>query len=145
MADEVFGSNRPPAGEEFFKWIQSGRVPLVAGGKLLAELNRTSVRQWASQAINAGRIKTIVDEEVDSKADELLDLRSCRSNDTHVIALAQISGTRLLYTNDGDLQRDFKTKELIDNPRGKIYSTLESKEFTRVHRQLLTRRDLCRA
>ena len=45
------------------------------------------------------------------------------SNDAHVIALAQVSGARLLYSNDSDLQDDFKDKSLIDSPRGRIYTT----------------------
>ena len=37
---------------------------------------------------------------------------SCRSNDPHVIALAQINGARLLYSNDEALQKDFGDKRL---------------------------------
>ena len=71
-----------------------------------------------------------------------------QSNDAHVIALAQLSGARLLYTNDGDLQKDFRNKNLVDNPEGKVYSTEAeknpNKEFRPAHKRLLGRNDLCR-
>ena len=45
----------------------------------------------------------------------------------HVLALAQVSGARLLYSNDQTLQRDFKNSKLIKNPRGNVYTTLRNK------------------
>ena len=143
VAHEVFGSNRPSAGKEFFDWINKGRGRLVAGGNLLAELNRTSARDWARQALNAGLIRNVSDEYVNARTTELLSQQRCRSDDPHIIALAQISGARLLYSNDGDLRDDFKTKSLVDKPRGKVYSTRETGDFTTSHRNLLTRKDLC--
>ena len=70
---------------------------------------------------------------------------SCRSNDQHIIALAHVGGARLLYSNDGDLHDDFDDKGLIDNPRGKVYSTRKKKNFTRAHERLLRlkKKDLC--
>ena len=111
---------------------------------MLVELNKTSARDMASQIISAGMVKRVKDKDVDTFVGELNKLHICRSNDSHVIALAQISGARLLYTNDRDLQDDFKDKRLISKPRGKIYSTPNSKEFTRVHKRLLASRGLCK-
>ena len=143
VAREVFSHPRPAAGAEFFKWINRESGRLVAGGKLLEELNRTSAREWARQATIAGRIRSVDDAEVDARAAELRE--SCISDDPHVIALAQVSGARLLYANDGDLHRDFGDKRLLDGPRGKVYSTRDDKGFRERHRRLLRRRDLCRS
>ena len=44
------------------------------------------------------------------------------SDDPHVLALARVSGARLLYTNDANLMADFKNKRLIDDPRGSVYT-----------------------
>ena len=143
VAGEVFGANRSPAGKEFFDWINQRPGRLVAAGKLLAELKKTPAREWARQAIISGRIKTVKEGDVEALASELRRQQICRSNDPHVIALAVISGARLLYSNDGNLQDDFKTKSLIDKPRGKVYSTLESKDSTATHKKLLARKDLC--
>ena len=144
VADQVFGRNRPEAGVEFFEWIKKGRGRLVAGGKLLEELNRTSARDWAREAVNAGRIRKVNNAEVDEMTEELRD--SCNSDDPHVLALALISGARLLYSNDKNLIQDFKTKSLIDQPRGKVYSTLESEgRFQDSHKKLLRKKELCRS
>ena len=143
IAGEVFGSNRPEAGTEFLKWLNEGRGCLVSGGKLRYELNQTSARDWMRQAMLAGRLRNVDDAEVDAKTVELRD--SCNSNDQHIIALAQASGARLLYSNDRALHRDFGNSKFIDKPRGKVYSTLEDRDFQGPHSNLLRRRDLCRS
>ena len=51
------------------------------------------------------------------------------SDDVHILALARASGARLLYTGDKNLMTDFKTKSIIDNPRGKIYSNAKQKNL----------------
>ena len=145
VAGQVFGADRPAAGREFFNWIDSGRGRLVAGGRLLRELDRNLVfRKWRLQAVQAGRIKLLNDEAVDRRAAQLEQERTCRSNDEHVIAIAQLGGPRLLYSNDGDLQADFADKRLIDRPRGKVYSTKERQDLRPEHRKLLADRNLCR-
>ena len=69
---------------------------------------------------------------------------SCISDDPHIIALAQISGARFLYSDEGNLHEDFKNRKLIGNPRGTIYSTKERDSFTSKHRKLLRRSGICR-
>ena len=87
---------------------------------------------------------TIIGEtELDSRTEQVEASGGYQSDDPHVLALAQASGARLLYSNDGPLQDDFRNRRLIDNPRGSVYSTQVNKQFTRVHRRLLQRRDLC--
>ena len=146
IAAEVFRLDRPQAGKKFFDWINAGSGRLVVGGKLLKELDKSSpdFRQWAKVAGLSGRMRTADQSQVDARAEELRGERKYKSNDPHIIALAQVSGARLLYSNDGKLQQDFKDKNLIDTPRGKIYSTHKSKNFSVSHKQLLEKRDLCR-
>lgn len=145
--------NRPEAGKAFFKWIDSGKGTLVVGGQLLRELARTrSFSAWMQAHIQSGRgVIRIGDEEVDAKTQMLRQANLCRSNDKHVIALAQVSGARLLYSNDGLLHDDFEDKKLIDNPQGKIYTTRKHKDappeqdntrFRSSHRNML-KRNLC--
>ena len=147
VAHEVFGSNPQPAGERFFDWIIKGSGRLVAGGKLLSELEDSSegFREWAATAQIAGKMRIVRESEVDARAEYLQNEGTCRSNDHHVIALAQISGARLLYSNDRRLQQDFKNSALVSNPGGRVYSTLRTKNFSRTHRDLLRRPDLCGA
>ena len=158
VAHQVFTSNnRPPAGEAFFNWLNSGNGLLVAGGQLLEELDKNQKFQtWRKQAEAAGRVRLYNDDEIENKTRGLKDTGSCRSNDTHVVALAQISGARLLFTNDDDLRKDFADKNLIDNPRGKVYTTERKRRsgkryvtvridnFQESHKRLLGNRSLCR-
>lgn len=148
---QVFGDNRVPAGDEFRAWLDTGKGTLVSGGKNFVELTRDlKFKRWAQNARLQGTLKLILDEPidgfdaVDAREQEIFGRGGYRSNDPHVIALAQISDVRLLYSNDGDLIDDFKDKRLLDRPRGKVYSTNASGEFTRAHKNLLARKDLCK-
>lgn len=149
VAFEVFGDvgKHTEAGTKFFDWISAGSGRLVVGGQLLRELH-TPTREWARQLLLASRM-TIVDKDaVDMRTTQLRREESCKSNDPHVIALAQISGARLLYTDDADLMRDFKNRSLINNPRGKVYpargdGSVRDGTFGRVHQRLLKQKNLC--
>lgn len=143
VASEVFGTNRPEAGAKFFDWINGGNGRLFVGGQLLQELERTAAGNWAREALTSGRIRKVRESEVAAKTRQLQDEGRCRSDDPHILALAIVSGARLLYSNDGDLQHDFKDKRLIDKPRGKVYSTREYPSFQQSHARLLQRKDLC--
>ncbi len=144
VSHEIFGDDRPKAGERFFERIDSGSLRLVVSRKLLAELNYGNAQKWIQQAILAGKVRQETTGTVDEREEELSREGRCLSNDAHIIALGQISGARLLYSNDRALQEDFRNKRLIDRPRGKVYSTNERKDFTSVHAGLLNNRNLCR-
>ena len=146
VASEVFGSKPPPAGEKFFEWLNKGNGRLVVGGKLLEELEKSSAdfRRWGQQAQIAGRMRVVNKREVDARTEQIQRENKIRSDDPHVVALAQVSGARLLYSNDGDLQKDFRNGELIDDPRGKVYSTRRDKSFQDRHDRLLKNKNLCR-
>ena len=151
VAGEVFikrpklAAQPPTAGEKFLIWIKEGPGHLVVGGKLRNELGKVNLfQEWAREAQLSGKLHSINDERVNEKTAKLEAEGKCRSNDPHVIALAQIGGARLLYTNDKRLQGDFTNEKLISNPRGLIYETPKNnKKFTVTHKELLNRKDLC--
>ena len=144
VVGQVFGTDRPAAGQAFFRWIDSGPGRLVVGGRLRRELDRSRAFQaWRLQAALAGRITLLNDDAVEGRARALEQRNACRSDDPHVVAAAQLSGARLLYTNDAALQADFGDKALIDRPRGKVYSTRTHDDLTPAHRRLLANRSLC--
>ena len=147
VAHEVFEDESHEAGLQFRLWITAGRGRLVVGGKLTDELSRASgkFRQWASTAQAQGKIRREKDNIVNQRWRDLEGGGNFLSNDVHIIALAQVSGARLLYSKDKALHKDFRNKELIDRPRGKIYSTLKSGDFSEAHRSLLANRNLCGA
>lgn len=144
IVGSVFGSNRPIAGKEFHKWISTGHGRLVIGGKLRRELARTPAREWLRVAISSGRAKQLNDQKVDQRTQQLIESGKCRSDDQHVIALAQLSGSRLLYSDDGDLGKDFKDRQLISSPKGSIYPTGASRNARQDRKQLFANRQLCR-
>ena len=146
VVSEVFGSNLPPAGEKFFDWLNKGSGRLVVGGKLFEELKQSSTdfRLWGKEAQLAGKMRIVNESEVDARTEQIQNEGTIRSDDPHVIALAQVSRARLLYSNDGNLQQDFKNKSLIDDPRGKVYSTSGGGSFQRSHDRLLKDKNLCR-
>ena len=145
VAYEVFGNDRPPAGSRFFDWLSSPRGQLVVGGKLREELSRDRrLVLWLRSALRNGRARSVADEAVDGHATDLRREGVCKSNDLHVLALALVSGARLLYTNDTALIDDFGNPEIVARPRGKIYTTAKSTNVTDAHRRLLAARDLCR-
>ena len=145
VVSEVFGDGKSPAGERFRKWLDEGHSHLVAGGKLADELaHNGGFRAWRDVAIQYGRFRLVDREQVEEKTAELRDSNVCASDDEHVVALAQVSGARLLFSNDAELHKDFKSKELIVQPRGKVYSTKETRDFTNTHKRLLADQSLCR-
>ena len=90
----------------------------------------------------AGTIVLADAEKVDACAQEFATKEAMESDDPHVLGLALVSGARLLYTNDRELQKDFTNPALI-RPRGKVYSTVVHRHFTEAHEGLLKQRNLC--
>lgn len=127
----------------YWTFHQDTEGTIVVGGKELREAlyirHDGKERQVINELRSAGRIIEKKDNKVEARAIELRKDNSCVSNDEHIIALAQISGARLLYSNDKKLHKDFGNKNLIDNPRGKVYSTLRDTGFSRSRRERLQR------
>ena len=137
VRSEVFGQEQSDRGALLFDWLTRGAGRLVVGGLLRHELTEYGrFRTWLGEAIQAGRARIIPDSSVDLETESIRSGGVCESNDHHVIALARVSGARLLFTNDGSLENDFKNAALVAGPRGKIYKSPG-------HRHLLNRRDLC--
>ena len=142
VSHEVFGRHQTEAGRVFFRWLNERHGRLAVGGKARRELAKNATAgRWLVEGIRAGRVQAQNDDEVDRLSGELED--ACRSDDPHIIALAQVSRARLLYSNDQPLHQDFGNKDLVDRPRGKVFSTQGSPHLTNVHQRLLNRRDLC--
>ena len=110
----------------------------------MVELGRNAgFVRWLRTAQRVGRARAISDEAVDSETETLRSQGICRSNDEHVVALAKVSGARLLFTNDNALQDDFRDRRIVGGTRGRVYTTGQSKDVSNTHRSLLSRRDLC--
>ena len=142
----VFGSRPSAVGQALRRQLDSGKGRLVSGGRHLGELEEAGngFREWAVQAVQSGVLEIVDERTARTRADELETEGVLSSDDPHVIALAQLSRARLLFSGDKDLIRDFKTKRLVDQPRGKVVPNASSGDLSRAQRRLLGQRDLCR-
>ena len=143
---EVFGDRetQTPAGKYFLDWAEGPRGNLVIGGELRRELNGYARFQlWLRTATRRNIVRSVPDEQIESETRKLREQRICKSDDEHVLALARVSGARLLFTNDRDLQDDFRDRSIIGGTRGRIYTTHEYTDVRAAHRNLLRRDDLC--
>lgn len=103
--------------------LDAAGLKLALGGKLTKELFRLAVmRELVNELDNLGQTRKYDYKAVNKQTKILICNGSCRSNDHHVIALAQISRARLLYSEDQDLKDDFEDCSLIENPRGETYN-----------------------
>jgi len=99
---------------------------LATGGNNLYELAIVSkVGLFIQQLVKAGRAFTVDSDEL-QKCEAKIVLMTPRSNDAHVIALALVSGARiLLYSRNTALIRDFKDRKFLTQPRGKCYLSVQ--------------------
>lgn len=145
VASEVFGDRQTGAGKGFRDWLDKRRGSLAVGGDLLDELAANGkFREWYSRGIQSGLILQIGRDRVAPVQRRLEREGRCKSNDTHVLALAIASGARLLYTNDTDLMDDFRNRNIVPGPPGKIYTTRDRGDFRPAHKRLLRMKNLCR-
>ena len=139
---QVFGDNPSEAGKFFLMWLnRKGR--LAIGGFLYEELQvNQSFKKWAATAFTFGRGRRIPDGLVNAESTVLRQRGGYRSTDPHVLALARVSGARLLFSNDERLQEDFRNRDIIgDGVRGRVYRTREPENLLETsHRNLLNSR-----
>ena len=143
---EIFGNTdtQSEAGKFFLAWLNDRRGKLVIGGKLRQELVEYGhFNRWFQRASRVGVAVQFDDAAVNAIAAEIRAQGVCRSDDEHVLGLAQVSGARLLFTNDRALQQDFANRAIIGGTRGRIYTTVEHSAIRPTHRSLLNRADLC--
>ena len=122
LAGDVFKDAPAPDYRPILRWLLRGNGTLVFGGRNARELYRIGRAARMIQVLrSAGKAFQQPDEQVDARETTVTRTGLCRSNDPHIIALAQISGARTLCSHDQDLHADFRNRELISNPRGMIY------------------------
>ncbi len=138
VANAAVSEQADEASREFLRHVSTGALKIVVGGcRLHAELRKCSglFQRWFSRARYAGHVVDVDDELVDRKSRSLEESGECVSNDPHLVALADVTGARLVFTNDRDLQRDCKS---VLRPRASIYTTNDERtDFNSDKRRLL--------
>ena len=106
---------------EIIRRVAANRLKIVIGGQLTSELFNTKLRLYLIEWQRAGRLVRFSDEDVE-RCKRDCESKPIRSDDPHVLGLAIVSGSRLLYTDDRLLIQDFKNIDLI-RPKGKAITT----------------------
>jgi len=132
LATTVFSDNTPDDFCPLIDWLTRKDGKLVVGGHLAQELDKVSnARRFVRVLLQAGRARAIPLAITDKETKLVADL--CKSNDPHVIALARVSGARILCSHDRTLHRDFTNPELISDPRGRIYQNATHTHLLRLY------------
>ena len=146
VVHQGLGRNRTEAGKFFFDWLLNGGILVVGGSKFVSEIRRDSkFLTFVNERRQSGKVRQGINRaEVDDEQNRLIGLKICDSDDQHILALARVSGTRILFTNDDALQKDFRSPNIINSPRGQIYTTAVHREVQQVHRNRLSPRNVQR-
>lgn len=132
VGQTFFSSQR---GDPYFPaldWIRRKDGRLIVGGRLwIREYHGTQRANLVQELAKNGRATIYRASIVDAEEEAVRD--ACKSNDAHIIALARVSGARVLCTQDSELEDDFKDRTLIDSPRGSIYKNASHRHLLRHH------------
>ena len=134
VATHTFSSPPHSDFEPIRNALFQGQAYMVHGGRLTEEYSRIGKVVAALAVLDrAGRAKVIRSATLSVTEEKLRASGQCASNDFHIIALAQLSGARLLCSHDQLLHHDFTNKNLLSNPRGSIYQTPTHAHLIRRH------------
>ena len=109
--------------------VEEKRLRIAIGGRLTTELISARLRHWLSELIRSGSVLQYRSKQINQEVRNVERMGVCVSNDTHIIALARVSGVRLLYSHDHKLHRDFACKRLVQ--KGKIYQSRKHSHLLR--------------
>lgn len=110
-----------------------GRAVAIHGGRLSLEYIKLSAvgRRLLLELGRRGRVRT-VDATAVEEATREFSRRVIRSDDPHVLGLAQVSQVRPLCTDDKELHADFTNPALLQ-PSGSIYQTADHAHLIHRH------------
>jgi hypothetical protein len=114
-------------GAPVLSWLLTGGGGLIVGGKQKRELSKSEKLLSTMVKLNqAGRLHSLEDQRVDTLTQQLK--AKCHSNDPHVIAVASLSGCRLIFSRDKGLHKDAKNKDILSPPAA-IYQSKDHKHL----------------
>lgn len=90
---------------------------MATGGKNYDELRLAGMGRLLKEYRTAGKLKVFTQDRLKEQSRHI-DQRLMRSNDLHVIELVRVSGSRLVFTKDVDLQSDLRNASLVPKRKG---------------------------
>lgn len=121
---KVLNPSRFPEAEALLEWLRSGGK-IAHGGLLTRELCENSgFRRLLLAFTQAGMARRYPDDKISAEEARLKsrDGLKCK-NDHHVLALAIVSGARILYSEDENLREVFRDRTVIPT-RSKVQGKL---------------------
>lgn len=104
-----------------WKALVSRRARAVYGGKLAREyLKVAKLCDLIRRFDQIGVFRQIATSKVNAETAKVKTEACCVSDDEHIIALARVSGVRLLCSHDKALHDDFTNPKIL-RPRGSVY------------------------
>jgi len=121
VAAMTFTPNPAPDFQPVWDALWKCRATTVFGGQLAQEYyelrrHRRIIREME----RSGRLCRVADAKVRDATNRLIRSEACVSDDEHIVALAKVSGVRLLCSHDRDLHTDFTNPRLL-RPPGHVY------------------------
>jgi predicted nucleic acid-binding protein len=125
--NNVSSNAEPNNFEPIRVWLHRREGKIVCGGYLLKELSTNAAAlRWYREMDRAGLVTKVNNQKVYEETEYVKTNVNYVSDDPHVIALARISGARLIYTADKDLIKDFKSVNVVPKPKGKVYKRAQN-------------------
>ena len=120
--------NKTPESIPIIIALSSRKVTIVFGGtKILAEYSRNHLfLALVNELFKAGVARKLDDNLVNQQERVFIQTGAILSDDPHILAVAFVGKSRLLFTEDQALMHDFKSKSMLDKPRGRIYNLADS-------------------
>jgi hypothetical protein len=133
-ARDAIGEGLSADYEPIRKALLSGKARLMYGGRLASEYARDhSIARTVVQLDRAGVALRFRDSDIDGQEKKVKAAGLCKSNDTHIIALAQLSGARVLCSGDQNLHTDFTNNKLLSKPGGRVYQNSTHAHLIKKH------------
>lgn len=137
VSHKVFAAPFAAEAKPIWAWLMRDGV-IVYGGLLAEELGHSKeIRRRLVELRRSGRAFLEDEKAIQAEKDRVIAEGRLESNDSHIIALARVSGARVVFTSDSALVRDFTNPRVL-RPRGRAYKGKSS------HERLLRHRRGCR-
>ena len=121
VAAQTFTPAPAPDFQPVWDALSRRQATAVFGGKLAQEYYQLRKHLRIIRELErSGRLRRISDAKVNQVTTQLVESNTCVSDDEHIIALARVSGVRLLCSHDRALHIDFTNPHVL-KPPGRVF------------------------
>ena len=99
-ASEVAATPSTKAAKPILQWMRKPKGQLAVGGHLTEELRKTPFLILLTEMFRSGMVVTYSRAAIEAAQSALAARKICVSDDLHILALAQVSGARVIFSRD---------------------------------------------